>query len=116
MRKDVEAALSDALGDRDYGPQLREWAFIAIIREADHPDYDEVRKHDRRDKSLEFRLKVDHERFKAADELTRRRMLMAALLRSAGEAVGVAPGGTKLEQIERDMMEVARSKAWVAGN
>lgn len=114
VRKEVEAALNEALGDRDYGPHVREWDFIAIIRELDHPDYDELKKYDRRDKSLEFRLKLNHEQFKAADELARRRMLMGALVRSAREAVGVAPSGTRLDQIERDMMGVARSKAWAA--
>ncbi|SRR5258708_37815372 len=113
VRKDVEAALNEALGDRTYGPQLTEWDLIAIIRRSDHPDFGEMTNYDRSDKSLEFRLKIDHGRFKEADELKRRRMLMECVLRSAREAVRVAPAGTSLEQIERDLLEVAHAKQWM---
>lgn len=61
-----------------------EWAFIAIIRAEDSPDYGEVAKYWRRDKSLEFRLKISHAAFLAGTLKDRVGLVLAALDRSVG--------------------------------
>lgn len=111
-RKEVELALNQALADKAYGPIVG-WDFIAIIRETEHPDYDEVKKYDRTDSSLEFRLKIDHARFKEADDLVRCQLLLQAVLRGAREVAAIVPAGTQIGELERDILGVARARRWV---
>ena len=59
------------------------WAFIPIIKHIDHPNYGEIKKKkDDKRKILEFRLKIDHAEFKAADRKCKEILLLDALDRS----------------------------------
>jgi len=53
--------------------------FIAIIREEDSPDFDEVVKKSAQGKELEFRLKIPHAEFLAASPADRIGLIFKAL-------------------------------------
>ena len=76
-----------SLGDAE------QWAFIAIMREADNPLFKEVVKKSSRGKVLEFRLKVPHAAFLSATRSGRLRLILEALSRSVAlmSNLGIAP-------------------------
>lgn len=82
-RKAVEASVNLKLMEaKTQIDGFIKWAFIAIIREEDSPDYDEVVKKDAKRGVLEFRLKLSHNEFLQADKKAKQLMLLSALNRS----------------------------------
>src|SRR6266404_4419499 len=81
VRKEIETALNKQLSSVSLDTKFEEWAFIAIIRKQDHPDYPELSKKHLRRKVLEFRLKIDHSKFLSASDAERRKMVINALRR-----------------------------------
>ena len=78
----IEAEVNRLLDGVALEDKPAEWAFIAIIRREDHPDYDEVVKKSSRGKSLEFRLKVPHADFSSASRGQQIGLIFGALARS----------------------------------
>jgi hypothetical protein len=109
---EMESALNAVIETSDYGPLTR-WSFIAIVREEDHPDYGEVKRYHKKTRVFEFRLKIDHATFKAADDLGKRKLIMAALLRSINEMPKLVPKGIDYARLESDVRGVAASKGWL---
>ena len=87
----IEGAVNQLLPGISLPEKVEEWAFIAIIREEDHPDYDEVIKKSSRGKTLEFRLKIPHAVFISASANEQIRLMLQALSRSVTlmEGLGV---------------------------
>jgi len=81
-RKVVEETVNDKIRSVKLSAPINQWAFIAIIRERDDPNYDEIFKRHRKDQSLEFRLKIDHKSFKERTSKERELMIVEALRRS----------------------------------
>src|SRR5271165_3145107 len=88
----VEAELNRLLEGFVFGGKVEEWAFIAIIRKEDHPDYDEVTRKSSRGKVLEFRLKIPHAEFASASPHEQICLILKALSRSVTlmEKLGVS--------------------------
>jgi hypothetical protein len=80
--KVIAAELNRLLDDLSFGEKAAQWAFIAIIRQEDSPDYDEVAKKSSRGKVLEFRLKIPHTEFLSANPSQRIALIFEALSRS----------------------------------
>jgi Immunity protein 44 len=80
--KAVDAELNRLLDGVLFGGKVDEWAFIAIIREGNSPDYREIARKSSRGKSLEFRLKMSHADFLAAHARQRISLIFKALSRS----------------------------------
>ena len=78
----VEAALNRLLQGVPFGGKVEDWTFIAIIRQEDHPYYDEVVRKSAKGKTLEFRLKIPHEEFSSASPDGQIRLILQALSRS----------------------------------
>jgi len=64
-----------------FGNKAEQWAYIAIIRTDDHPDYDEVAKRTSRGKVLEFRLKIPYAPFISGTRNDRIRLVLRSLSR-----------------------------------
>lgn len=109
---EIEPAINAAIGGTDYGPFTR-WSFIAIVREEDDPDYDEVKKYRKKDRVFEFRLKIEYATFKAADDLGKRKLIVASLLRSIDEMRNLVPKGIDYVRLESDVRNVALSNGWL---
>ena len=112
---EVVAALNQGLGAADFGAELTEWDLIPMITPVPKLGYKEVRKYHKDDKSMEFRLKIDHARFKGTDDLGRRRLIVESLLRSLDEATSLLPKSVDLEGLKRGVLEVVRAKNWASG-
>lgn len=112
-RKDIESAANAVLGSSDYGDGINKWVLIAIIRDEDHPDFDEVRKYQKKDRRFESRLKISHADFKTADAMVRRKLIVDALLRSVGEMRRLNIRNIDHAKLESDIRELASSKGWV---
>jgi hypothetical protein len=81
-RKIVEAEVNRLLAEVSFLEKAKEWAFIAIIREEDSSDYNEVVKKLAQGKEFEFRLKIPHAEFLAATPEERVSLIFKALARS----------------------------------
>ena len=81
-RKTVETEVNRLLAEVSLAEKAKEWAFIAIIRGEDSPDYDEVVRKSARGKEFEFRLKIPHAEFLAASPAERVSLILKALARS----------------------------------
>ena len=78
----IEGEVNQLLERISLGEKVQEWAYIAIIRKEDHPDYDEVIKKSSRGKALEFRLKIPHAAFASASPEEQIRLMLKSLSRS----------------------------------
>ena len=87
---EIEPAINGVVGMHEYG-SLKLWAVIAIIRAEDHEGYNEVKKYRKKSQEFEFRLKIEHAAFKAADCLGKRKLIMASILRSINEMRKLIP-------------------------
>jgi hypothetical protein len=112
-RMEVEAFLNLRLSGNDYGAGLEELAFIGMILSADGPPYKEIRKYSKREKSAEFRLRIDHAAFKSADKKTQCSLIAEAVAR----AIALLPtlGIKELDQelLEKDFRAAVREKSWM---
>ena len=81
-RADVESEVNRLLEAYSGPDRIEKWAYIAIIRAEDHPDYSEFTKLHKRRGVVEFRLKVAHREFKTAPANRARGMLLESLIRS----------------------------------
>lgn len=81
-RNAIESEIDRLLEDVSLMEKAEKWAFIAIIRKEDSPDYDEIVKRSSRGKVLEFRLKIPHAQFLAASPNERIDLILKALCRS----------------------------------
>jgi hypothetical protein len=85
-RKSIESTVNQQLTAVGLQvPKFNKWAFLAIIRREDHPDYDEVARVDTKRGVLEFRFKIPHDVFKGESIIGRQVMLIASLRRSIDE-------------------------------
>jgi hypothetical protein len=81
-RKSIEEAVNQRLQAVKLSTPFQKWAFIAIIRAEDHPDYGEVKQKDTKRGVIEFRLKVEHQAFLNADAGHQKQLIIEALKRS----------------------------------
>src|SRR5947209_17995795 len=73
---EVEEGLNEQFAAHDYGQALEELAFIAILRPAGDEFYPEIYKYDRKKRTVEARLKVNHRDFLTANNADERRRLL----------------------------------------
>ena len=112
----VEEKMNEVFERKDYGSGLSEWAFIAMIFGEHSPDwYEEVRRYHRKDKSAEFRMKIDHAQFLSADRPGRLALLCEALLRSLQAMEEMKINDVDVSAIRFDFLTVARINGWFPG-
>jgi Immunity protein 44 len=112
-RNEIEETLNATIGANSYGA-LKEWAFIALILGPTFlGDFEEVKKYRKKLQEFEFRLKIDHATFKAADAVDHRKLIMASLLRSIDEMRKLVPKGIDYDRLESDVRCVAAAKGWL---
>ena len=112
-RKDVEAHLNRRMSEIDYGAGLKELAFIAMILSADGPPYKEIQKYSKRDKTAEFRLRIDHGTFKRAASHGQRSLIVEAVARAIGLLSTLRIPGLDQERLQTDFRSAAREREWL---
>jgi Immunity protein 44 len=80
--KAVDVELNRLLDGVSLGGKVEQWAFIAIIRNEDSPDYGEIAKKSSRGKVIEFRLTIPHAEFLASRPRQKISLIFKALSRS----------------------------------
>src|SRR5262245_24789420 len=106
---ELEAKLNAALQSCHYGSAVDKWAIIFIILSFHDPRYAEIRKFWKKRKVVEFRLKVDHAAFLAADHGDRIKMLGESVLRSIDLSSSLQLGSFSREQFRADVLRALRS-------
>jgi len=81
-RKRLEESVNEMLKSLPLRSEVLKWAFIAIIRPDHHADYAEFSKRHLDRKVLEFRLKIDYQKFLVSSPAQQATMILEALDRS----------------------------------
>lgn len=84
ISNEMKAMLNEELSGSDLGSSVSSWDMIFMISRnaAKIIGWPERRRYSKKDKSFEFRLKIDHAAFAAGDEATKRRMMLDVILAS----------------------------------
>lgn len=84
-RNKILPILAELVDEASLEFELERWSFISIILSDKFiSDYPEVFKFNKKSKVLEFRLQIDHESFKQADEPLQISMMLDSIERSIG--------------------------------
>ena len=110
----LEAKFNAALSDRDYGEGLVEWAFISMIFGSIDPGYKEVTRYSRKKREYESRLRIDHDKFKAADFVGRMTLLCQALSTSLDRLEALKIENIDVPRLRKDFLELVVTCGWNA--
>ena len=83
LKQDIE--LNEYLKDKTYGEELDKWNIIYIIIPKfmlDQGFFKEIKKFRKKDADVEFRLQIDYEKYKKANEKQAMKLLYETLLKS----------------------------------
>ena len=112
-RNDIEPMINNVLALGEYGPNLRKWAFLAIILHQDDPRYKEVKKYRKKLREFESRLKIPYIAFKNAAPVHQRRLIISAMLRSISEMRTLEIPSVDYDKLERDITGAATDNDWL---
>ena len=111
-RNSVEASVNELFPKKEYELPVTQWNCIGIVR--DDSSFAERTTFSKKKRSMDFRLSIDHDRFKTASPAIRERIVFEMLLRSleilrtkAGEAPGFEP-------LAKDIKQLAIMKGWTS--
>ena len=110
---EVEAAINSGTDVPTYGGGFGGLFLVPIILPEDNPVYHEVRRYTTKDRVFEFRLKISHAAFKAADAVGHRKLLVEMILRAVDEARKKKIKDIDYDKLEADIRRVAASKGWL---
>jgi hypothetical protein len=104
--KTVQEAINRRLKGHKFTSPWKSWDFISVIM-SDRGFYEEVAKKSKKDKSLEFRLKIDHAKFLKASQKQANKMLLEALARSVEKMAKMEVTDEDVEFLKATLAEVA---------
>jgi hypothetical protein len=113
VRKVIESTFNQNLSKNNYGKSVEQWAFIAIIRPPDLEEYDEIEKYHKRDKSLEFRLRIDYFSFKDGDKSLQKKLICNSLLRCLDSPVIQVLPDFNHKQLKEDFIKLCENQGWL---
>ena len=114
-QNEIQATVNAIVSHKFYG-DLKEWALIPIIlssRFQRATGFDEIKKFHRDEGEVEFRLKIDHTAFRAADDLGKRRLMFSMILRSTELFDDLGMSKFDIEAFRRDLMAVGAQHGWL---
>jgi Immunity protein 44 len=115
----VEAALNDALSAVAMGDGVAKWYVIFMISKDAHKvlGWPERQRYTKRDSSFEFRLKIDHAAFAAADDAAKRRMMLEVILGSIEWAKAKHKSvNFDYDKLRSVVEDTSREKGWLPGS
>jgi hypothetical protein len=111
---EIESVLNQELGGLAVGDELVKWSSIPMIRPEEFSfDYPEVQRYHRKRKSVEFRLRIDHARFKQGDHAAQCGLLIESLLKSVEDARKLVPSTVDLDTLSTTIRRVAHDRKWI---
>ncbi|HWE35179.1 MAG TPA: Imm44 family immunity protein [Isosphaeraceae bacterium] len=112
----IEGPLTNAFKEKDYGSGLSEWDFIPVIMSISLIKfYKEIKKYNKIEKSCEFRLHINHDRFRLADERERADLLCRSMLRSLDMLEFMNIQDIDVDRLKSDFLQVATANDWLVG-
>jgi hypothetical protein len=113
-RNDVEMLVNSTLTRGDFGRGVEKWALIAIILPPGWGDGSpEVVQYHRKRRVAEFRLVIDFEKFKCADEVGHKGLIGEMLLRSVALMEEMSIPGFDLNSFRLEVRRVAEGQGWL---
>lgn len=112
----IERVINNVINKRDYGAGVVEWALIPTILNPQFEKstgYAEIRRYWRAKRETEFRLRIDHARFKAADDAGKRRLIFEMILRSVNEARAMKIPAFDLDRFAADLKDIGAEHGWM---
>lgn len=110
--KEVKRVINLSLLATTYGAGFSRLCLIPILLQ-DNSDYPEVRRYHKKDKDFEFRFKIPHAEFKAADALGQRRLIVENILRAVDEMKKMGIKDVEVGKLERAIRNVAAAHDWL---
>ncbi len=77
---EIERNINSIIELKKYFDKLDDWDVIAIIRDDD--TFSEITKYSKKNKEMDFRLKIDYSEFKSADDTRAKELIFCILNRS----------------------------------
>lgn len=114
VRRQVEDAVNALLAASDYGGGVQEWAFIPMITTSQAPDYREVAQFSKKDRSVEFRLRIPHGEFSRASREEQRALVLESLIRSVLMMPQLGIEGLDARRLTSDLERLAADHNWPA--
>jgi len=105
-RKAVLDAVNQRLKNHKFSSPWKSWDFISIIM-SERDFYEEIAKKSKKDKSLEFRLKIDHGKFLKASQKQANKLLVDALGRSVDKMAKMEVSEEDIEFLRTTLAQVA---------
>ena len=116
-QNEMEHVMNLALKGTDYsGGQIVKWALIPTIlnsRFLKSTGYAEIRKYHKKRRVIEFRLRIDHDSFKAADDAGKRRLIFEMILRSIEEARQMKIPAFDFDRFAADLKDIGAKQGWM---
>jgi hypothetical protein len=110
---EVEADTNAVLLGLDFGVGFNSLNLIPIVLDERGPDYKEIRRYHKKRRDFEFRLKISHAAFKAADALGQRRLIVENILRAVDEMKKMHVKDVDCQKLEQAIRDVAAAKGWL---
>ena len=110
---DVEAQVNTAIASLNIGSGFSSLSLIPIVLDETGPPYGEIRRYHKKDRDFEFRLKIPHAAFKAADRNGQCRLIMENILRAVDEMKKMRVKDVDCEKLDQAIREVAAAKGWL---
>jgi hypothetical protein len=107
VRKEIEKRLNARCGSRNYGEGVIKIAIVPMILgpEFSDPDRTERRLWKRKEKLADYRTTIDFHRFKAADVVGRKRLLLESTIAAIEDLHRKAGAELKGEELVSDIQE-----------
>ena len=111
VRSDVQKDINSAIELRTYEIGVESWDCIVILRSDN--DFKEIFKFSKARRDMDFRLQLDYEKFVAADDRERRRLLFELLLRSLSMLKSKGGNEKEIERLMNNVRGVGESQGWI---
>lgn len=111
-RNAVQEVVNELLSENQYGDDLDEWAYVAMINTLPESAYGEVAKYRSKKREVEFRLRIPHDEFRDSPPGKRCALFLESLVRSVGMMPEAGVRGIDVEKLTQDLRAMARRAGW----
>lgn len=112
VRREVATYLNQIFSEREYGSGLRQFDFIGMVLSDEGPGYKEVKRYSRKERSVEFRLRIDHSLFKRADLATRHSLIAESLARAIALLRTLGIQDLDVDRLDTDFRVAMKERGW----
>lgn len=111
-RSSVERAINEAIGTKEYSIGVASWDCIAILR--DDNAMKEIIKYSAKKREMDFRLRIDLQKFQTGSDLQREALIFEMLERSLALLKEKGAPREGLDLLAADLKPLCFEKGWMA--